>query len=84
MLKAVEAQRVAVSSQGSAFGHVYAEALATLRLGTSGEPHTSNGSSVRSRACALKRTAKMLTWMCRPTSVIEGKADMARTCQYVR
>jgi hypothetical protein len=26
----------------------------------------------------------MLTWMCRPTSVIGGKADMVRTCQYVR
>jgi hypothetical protein len=24
----------------------------------------------------------MLTWMCRPTSVIEGKADIARTRQY--
>ena len=31
-----------------------------------------------------KRTAKMLTWMFRPRSVIGGKADMARTCQYVR
>jgi hypothetical protein len=36
------------------------------------------------RACTHKRTAKMLTWMCRPTSVIGGKADTARTCQYVR
>ena len=26
----------------------------------------------------------MLTWMRRPTSVIGGKADTARTCQYVR
>jgi hypothetical protein len=26
----------------------------------------------------------MLTWMRRPTSVIGGKAVMARTCQYVR
>ena len=25
-----------------------------------------------------------LTWMCRPTSVLGCKADMARTCQYVR
>jgi hypothetical protein len=31
-----------------------------------------------------KRTAKMLTWMCRPTSVIGGKADMARACHFVR
>src|SRR4029453_18679359 len=30
------------------------------------------------RACTHKRTAKVLTWMCRPTSVIGGKADMAR------
>jgi len=30
-----------------------------------------------------KRTAKMLTWMCRPTSVIGGKADMARACHFV-
>ena len=28
--------------------------------------------------------SQMLTWMRRPTSVIGGKADMARTCQYVR
>ena len=28
--------------------------------------------------------SQTLTWMCRPTSVIGGKADMARTCQYVR
>ena len=26
---------------------------------------------------------RQLTWMCRPTSVIGGKADMARTCPYV-
>jgi hypothetical protein len=32
----------------------------------------------------INRTAKMLTWMRRPMSVIGGKADMARTCQYVR
>src|SRR4029078_2923874 len=40
--------------------------------------------SAEARACTHKRTAKMLTWMCRPTSAIGGKADMARTCQYVR
>jgi hypothetical protein len=34
--------------------------------------------------CTHKPTAKMLTWMCRPASVIGGKADMALTCQYVR
>ena len=28
--------------------------------------------------------ALLLTWMRRPTSAIGGKADMARTCQYVR
>jgi uncharacterized protein YbjT (DUF2867 family) len=28
--------------------------------------------------------SQRLTWTRRPTSVIGGKADMARTCQYVR
>ena len=28
--------------------------------------------------------SQMQTWMRRPTSVIGRKADMARTCQYVR
>ena len=27
---------------------------------------------------------QMRTWICRPTSVIGDKADMARPCQYVR
>ena len=26
---------------------------------------------------------QMLTWMCRPTSVLGGKEDMPRACQYV-
>ena len=37
----------------------------------------------RPRPC-LWEWSPMLTWMRRPTSVIGGKADMARTCQYVR
>ena len=32
----------------------------------------------------LKTDSQMQTWMRRPTSVIGGKADMARTCRYVR
>ena len=42
----------------------------------------------RELEAALRRVliteSQMLTWMCGPTSVIGGKADMARTCQYVR
>ena len=42
----------------------------------------------RPRTCpkgAYSQTdSQMLTWMCRPTSVIGGKADMARACHYVR
>ena len=32
----------------------------------------------------LINDSQLLTWMCRPMSVIGGEADMARTCQYVR
>jgi hypothetical protein len=50
------------------------------RLGTHSKPLTHDGGG----AWTHKTDSQMLTWMCRPMSVIGGKADMARTCQYVR
>ena len=39
---------------------------------------------VLSLGCVLINRHQMLSWMCRPTSVLVGKEDMSRSCQHVR
>ena len=59
--------------------HFYAACLLPIRkfaLGARGK------AQISARAATWR--SQMLAWVCRPTSVIGGKADMARTCQYVR
>jgi len=47
------------------------------------QPRARCGALARDRA-ARRCDSQMLTWMCRPASVIGGKADMTLTSQYVR
>ena len=48
-------------------------------------PDTNSNSEETAVASELGRVLiNRQTWMRRPTSVIGGKADMARICQYVR